>query len=99
MFYLCKIKQAYIFKMSIAISATLAGLSITEAYESDECLTHLLKRVNIAANERTRINSEGFNNLKSLIDNFAPTKTFEDTIKDLKMFWSSSCNQSQSCIF
>ena len=69
--------------MSNAISATLAGLSITEAYESDECLTHLLKRVNIAADERTRINSEGFNNLKSLIENFATTKAFEDTIKDL----------------
>ena len=69
--------------MSIAISATLAGLSITEAYESDEGLTHLLRRANIAANERTRINNEGFNNLKSLIDNFATTKAFEDTIKDL----------------
>ena len=60
--------------MSIDISATLTGLSITEAYESDEDLTHLLRRANIAANERARINSEGFNNLKSLIDNFATTK-------------------------
>ena len=49
--------------MSIVISATLASLSITEVYESDEDLTHLLRRANIAANARARINSEGFNTL------------------------------------
>ena len=70
--------------MPITISVTLAGLSITEVYESDEGLTHLLRRANITSNERVRINTEGFNNLKSLIDTFATAKAFEDTIKDLK---------------
>ena len=66
--------------MPITITVTLAGLRITEAYEKDEGLTHLLRRANIASNERARINTEGFNNLKCLIDNFATTNGFEDTI-------------------
>ena len=69
--------------MPITISVTLARLSITESYESDEGLTRLLRRVNIVSNERARINTEGFNNLKCLIDNFATTNGFEDTIQDL----------------
>ena len=52
----------------IQIPRNIAGLSISEAYENDNCFEFLLGRTAIAANEIARLNNEGFTNMKSLVD-------------------------------
>ena len=67
----------------INVPGNIVGLSISEAYENDDCFAFLLNRAAIAANEIARLNNEGFTNMKSLVDTFSTTKALEDTIKDL----------------